>query len=248
MRSGLTFTISERLPTRGWSGRGPGWPTCSAAVHSARSGAHGRGVRAPHLVVGDCETASALLDKAAASQSWSSTWSRSALIPQTAAPVAASTAWVGPTGAVLATRNTVLGRWTRDGTCWSCSAPTLYRIGTLHWDCGSILPNAPLVHPPQGSAWLGSASRSAIAVQTWSSAWQARQHHPSSDLGSTKPGPPRAAGGVLGDQEAVKKGPGVRGVGPLVAAGRVAGQRVHIGGIAEHVPVQKHRSTRVAEA
>jgi hypothetical protein len=33
------------------------------------------------------------------------------LIPQTVAPVAAHTAWVGPTGAVLATRNTPSGRW-----------------------------------------------------------------------------------------------------------------------------------------
>jgi hypothetical protein len=45
--------------------------------------------------------------KHAASQSWSSTSRRSALMPQTAAPVAAQTAWVGPTGAaVLAARNT----------------------------------------------------------------------------------------------------------------------------------------------
>jgi hypothetical protein len=26
-----------------------------------------------------------------------------------------------------------------DGTCWSCSAPTLSRIGTLHWDLWGIL-------------------------------------------------------------------------------------------------------------
>jgi hypothetical protein len=31
----------------------------------------------------------------------------------------------GPTGAVLAAWKTVSGRWTRDGSCWSCSAPTL---------------------------------------------------------------------------------------------------------------------------
>jgi uncharacterized protein (DUF305 family) len=63
--------------------------------------------------------------KQAASQSSFSTSRASALMPQTLAPVTAHTAWGGPTGAVLATRNTPSGRWARDGTCWSCSAPIL---------------------------------------------------------------------------------------------------------------------------
>src|SRR5215217_4779480 len=79
--------------------------------------------------------------KNAASQSWSSTSSPWSLIPQAMAPVAASTAWVGPTGTVLADLKTQSGRCAMDGICSNCSAPTLYRIrGASLSDPGSILP------------------------------------------------------------------------------------------------------------
>jgi kynurenine formamidase len=56
------------------------------------------------------ETISALLDKSRPpSLSWFNSARASALIPQTVAPVTAHTAWVGPTWAVLATRNTHRG-------------------------------------------------------------------------------------------------------------------------------------------
>jgi hypothetical protein len=38
---------------------------------------------------------------------------------------AVATAWVGPIGVILADLKTPLGRRTIDGTCSSCSAPTL---------------------------------------------------------------------------------------------------------------------------
>src|SRR5262245_34909387 len=52
----------------------------------------------------------------------------------------------------------------------------------------------------------------------------------------------------LGVQELAEEGPGVGRVVPLVAAGGVAGQGVHVGGVAEHVSIQEHRAPRVAEA
>src|SRR6266571_1060669 len=78
--------------------------------------------------------------KNASSQSWSSRSSPSVVIPQATASVAVSTAWVGPTGGVLATLKTPSGRWANDGTCSNCSAPTLYRMcGPLGSNPGSIL-------------------------------------------------------------------------------------------------------------
>jgi hypothetical protein len=86
------------------------------------------------------ETARALLDKERLFPVLVQHVQPVGLDPQAAAPVAASTAWVGPTGAVLADLKAPSGRWASDGTCSSCSAPTLYRIRAL--------PPNPRQHPP----------------------------------------------------------------------------------------------------
>src|SRR6266545_1598697 len=99
--------------------------------------------------------------KNAASQSWSSTSSLWPLIPQATAPVVAATAWVGPTGAVLADRKTPSGRCANDGTCSNCSAPTLYRM------CGPP-PSESQQHPPTCPACpsrLSSARASPAAAR-----------------------------------------------------------------------------------
>src|SRR6266540_2219356 len=85
----------------------------------------------------------------------------SALIPQATASVAATTAWVGPTGAVLADRKTPSGRCANDGTCSNCSAPTLYRM------CGPP-PSESQQHPPTCPACpsrLSSARASPAAAR-----------------------------------------------------------------------------------
>ena len=94
----------------------------------------------------------------AASPSWLRTASSSVPTPQTTLPVAAATAWVGPTGAGGANLTTPSGQWPSDGTCCSCSAPTLSRAGILHWDSGASSARLRRSMPPHFSA---RASRAA---------------------------------------------------------------------------------------
>jgi hypothetical protein len=102
--------------------------------------------------------------KQSVSQSWSSTWSRSALIPQATAPVAALTAWVGPTGAVLAARNTVSGRWTRDGTLLELLGTDL--VAHRH------PPSGPREHPPSCSPCPSRLRASCDRRPRWTTRWR----------------------------------------------------------------------------
>jgi hypothetical protein len=140
--------------------------------------------------------------KHAASQSWSSTWSPWTLIPQATAPVAASTAWVGPTGTVLAELKTPLGRWTRDRICSNRSAPTLYRMRAPPSEARQRPPTCrpcPMQLRPHGLPGRRAAARLDGVLLAWSPAH--RPHRPHwSHRRPTRPRAWRRTLGVAGDR------------------------------------------------
>jgi hypothetical protein len=86
--------------------------------------------------------------KNACSQSWSSTSSPSAVIPQAATPVPVETAWVGPAGATRLARKAVSGRWRRGGDLLQLFGSDLVaHRQSPAWNRRSILPTARQVHP-----------------------------------------------------------------------------------------------------
>jgi hypothetical protein len=87
---------------------------------------------------------------------------RSRRDPQASAPVAASTAWVGPTEAVLAALKRPSGRWARDGICSVCSAPTLYRMrgpSVRTWAASSEIPRTSIAHPASPGSRSSASGR-----------------------------------------------------------------------------------------